>query len=64
MKTSIHDFSFVQLGYGKYRVIYESPQPGKLWSVVITDMTIIDATKNSDSPKIKDLNSLKRLCKL
>lgn len=64
MKTSIHDFSFVQLGHGKYRVIYESPATGKLWSVVITDMTIIDATKNSDSPKIKDLNSLKRLCKL
>lgn len=26
-------------------------------------MSLIDATKNAESPKIKDLNDLKHLCK-
>jgi hypothetical protein len=29
----------------------------------LTDEALIDATKNSDTPKIKDLNYLKRVCK-
>lgn len=63
-KTSIYDFSFSPVGYGRYLVEYTSPSTGKRWWAHVTDMCLIDATKNSDNPKIKDLNSLKRLCKL
>ena len=65
MKTTIKlsDFSFTFKGSGHYKVTYESPITGKEWSRLITDMTIIDATKNTAYPKIKDLNTLKRICK-
>lgn len=62
-KISISDFEFRTAGYGHYRVTYTSHTTGKQWSTVIDDMTIIDATKNSDNPKKKDLESLKWLCK-
>ena len=62
-KTSIHDFNFQISGYGHYRVTYTSPATGKQWSTVISDMTLIDATKNADDPKQKDFDALKRFCK-
>ena len=65
MKTSIKlsDFSFQFTGHGHYKVTYTSPVTGKSWSHTTSDMQLIDATKNSDSPKIKDLQELKRVCK-
>ena len=65
MKTriSIYDFNFLFSGYGHYRVTYTSPVAGKQWRTVISDMTLIDATRNADDPKRKDLEALKRLCK-
>lgn len=62
-RTSIHDFNFQIFGYGHYRVTYTSPATGKQWSTVISDMTLIDATKNADDPKQKYLDALKRFCK-
>ena len=62
-KTQLSDFNFQFSGYGHYRVSYTSPAPGKQWSTVIDDMTLIDVTKNADEPKRKDLEALKRLCK-
>lgn len=62
-RISISDFEFRAVGYGHYRVAYTSPATGKQWSTVINDMTIIDATKNSDNPKRKDLERLKWICK-
>lgn len=62
-KISIYDFSFYLIGHGVYRVCFESPITRKRWHAVITDMSIIDATKNSDNPKVKDLIALKRACK-
>lgn len=62
-KISISDFEFRTAGYGRYKVTYISPVTGKQWSTVIDDMTIIDATKNSENPKRKDLESLKWICK-
>ena len=58
---SIYDFGFVLVGYGRYKVTYTS-ESGESYTAVITDMTVIDATKNSDSPKAKDLKALKTLC--
>ena len=62
-KISIYDFRFHICSYGRYRVTYTSPITGKEWGTIITDMTLIDATKNCESPKIKDLEKLKGLCK-
>lgn len=62
-KITIYDFSFIPSGYGHYKVIYTSPVTGKQWTVITNDMTLIDATKNADEPKKKDLERLKRLCK-
>jgi hypothetical protein len=65
MKTRISksDFYFEYAGHGHYYVTYTSPVTGKKWSTLTDDMTIIDATKNADNPKIKDLENLKRFCK-
>lgn len=62
-KINIYDFDFEKVGYGRYKVTYTSPVTGKSWTTTIDDMTIIDATKGSDSPKVKDLELLKYLCK-
>lgn len=65
MRTRIQlsDFNFQLSGYGHYRVTYTSPVTGKQWSTEISDMTLIDTTKNADDPKTKDLNALKWMCK-
>ena len=63
MKTTLSDFTFRFASYGHYEVIYMSPITSKEWSMVTSDMTLIDAVKNSDVPKLKDLNQLKKLCK-
>ena len=62
-KISISDFHFKFAGYGHYTVTYTSPVTEKQWERTITDMTIIDATKNEDDPKIKDLKHLKKIVK-
>ena len=62
-KISISDFSFLPSGYGHYKVTYTSPTTGKQWAKVTNNMPLIDATKNADEPKRKDLEELKRICK-
>ena len=65
MKNTIskHDFYFRQTGYGQWIVTYTSPNTSKEWRAYTTDSILIDATKNTDEPKIKDLNHLKKYCK-
>lgn len=66
MKTtsiSLSDFSFEFAGYGHYKVTYTSPATGKRFTKTTSNMPLIDATKNSESPKKKDLNELKAYCK-
>jgi hypothetical protein len=65
MKNSIKitDFDFQFAGYGHYKVTYTSPVTGKAWKKTITDMTLIDATKNANEPKKKDLICLKKSLK-
>lgn len=62
-KISINDFNFTLCGYGHYKVTYTSPVTYKRWSIVTNNMPLIDATKNADEPKKKDLETLKRLVK-
>ena len=63
MKTQLSDFTFTPAGYGHYKVVYTSPTTGKQWKAITSNMPLIDATKNADSPMQKDLNSLKSICK-
>ena len=62
-ETQISDFRFELVAYGRYRVIYQSPVTGAKWIGYVADMSMIDATKNADNPKQKDLDMLKWLCK-
>lgn len=61
-KTTISDFRFEFAGYGHYKVTYTSPVTGKSWTAKTNDMPLIDATKNADEPKRRDLETLKRVC--
>lgn len=56
-------FTFVFVGSGQYRVTYTSPNTWKSWAATITDMTLIDKTKNSECPKRTDLERLKKAIK-
>ena len=60
---SIADFHFQISGYGNYKVTYTSPATRKSWTATTNDMPLIDATKNEDEPKRKDLETLKFICK-
>jgi hypothetical protein len=62
-QITITDFNFEFTGYGHYKVTYTSPVTGKQWKTTTTNMQLIDDTKNSDMPKVKDLNQLKAICK-
>ena len=63
MKKIKNDFTFIFSGYGHYKVIYTSPTTLKTWSAVTNNMTLIDATKNTEYPKRKDLEALKWIIK-
>lgn len=62
-KIQLNDFSFIFQGRGAYKVIYTSPITHKNWSTRITEMDLIDRTKNAETPKVKDLEMLKWFCK-
>lgn len=64
-KTQITDFYLRFVGAGHYRVSYNSPITGKEWTKLVTDMTIIDefkGTETSDHTQ-KRLNWLKSFIK-
>lgn len=63
IKTKITDFKFEHSGHGQYVVYYQSPVTNKNYSKRVTDMQIIDKTKNADSPKLKDMEKLKKIIK-
>ena len=62
-KISIHNFTFLPLGCGKYLVEYKSPVSGKTWHQHITNVALISATFGSISPRPKDLKALRFVCK-
>lgn len=61
-KILISDFVFVPEGDG-FKVTYTSPFSNKQWTETITDMELINLTKNEESPKRTHLERLKRACK-
>ena len=62
-KIQLSDFSFIFQGRGHYSVTYTSPTTRKEYKTTTSDMPLIDATKNADTPKLKDLVRLKNICK-
>lgn len=60
---TLRDFTFEYVSPGHYYVTYTSPLTGKKWARLVTDMELIDATKNTDNPKKKDLIILKKYVK-
>lgn len=62
-RLSINDFRFKLTGYGRYEVTYTSPKIGKQWKASITDMRLIDDTKNAEEPRQFDLRRLLYLVK-
>lgn len=62
-KIEKSDFEFIFAGYGHYKVTYQSSKTGKKWTKIIDDMPLIDATRNEESPKRKDLEILRRRVK-
>jgi len=63
MKISRLDFTFFPLPYGHYNVMYTSPVTRKNYFKIISNMRLIDATKNEETPKRCDLIELKRTVK-
>lgn len=60
---SLIDFSFIKEGYGCYHVQFTSRNTLHSWNALVTDMTLIDATKNAEKPKRADLVALRNYCK-
>lgn len=56
-------FSFRLVGAGHYRVTYTTPERGDYWVATITDMPLIDATKNADWAKVSDIEHLRYVVK-
>lgn len=65
MKTQITDFYFRFVGVGHYRVSYFSPRTEKEWTKLVTDMTLIDEFKGTETNDHtqKRLNELKKYIK-
>lgn len=65
MKNSISlsNFRLNRVGHGQYNITFISSKTGKEYTSRTTDSSLIDNTFNSDNPKIKDLNQLKRIAK-
>ena len=62
----LYGFTFRKVSSGAYQVTYESDYDrtiGRYWTARIEDMTIIDATRNTDEPKRKDVDCLRYLVK-
>lgn len=60
--NDLSKFSFAFAGYGHYKVTYTTGR-GDYWRALITDMMIIDRTKNSEWAKVDDIKHLRNLCK-
>ena len=66
MKTKANDlsnFSFKRTGSGCYMVTYTNKR-GDYYKATINDMSVIDATLNSEWAKVKDIQHLHHLVKL
>lgn len=56
-------FKFRFVGSGHYKVWYITPVRGDYWVAFVTDMTLIDATKNAEHAKVADIEHLRNVVK-
>lgn len=56
-------FQFVFLSAGHYRVTYITPNRGDFFESLVTDMTLIDNTKNAEWAKGVDIERLRNYVK-
>lgn len=61
--NNLSAFTFHFLSAGHYKVTYKTPFRGDYWVCLITDMTLIDATKNADYAKGVDIKHLRDVVK-
>ena len=62
----LEGFTFRKVSSGAYQVTYESDydrKVGRYWTARVEDMGIIDATKNADEPRRRDVEHLRRMVK-
>lgn len=57
--NDLHNFSFTKVSSGCYKVTYITDNRGDFWIAYINDMTLIDATKNAEWAKAKDIEILR-----
>lgn len=57
--NDLHNFSFIKVSSGCYKVTYTTDSRGDYWIAYINDMTLIDATKNAEWAKVKDIEILR-----
>jgi hypothetical protein len=57
--NDLHNFRFELKGSGCVRVTYFTDKRGDFWRAYIDDMDIIDATKNAEWAKAKDIEWLR-----
>lgn len=55
--NDLSKFTFYFRGYGHYLVTYTTDR-GDYYKALVTDMTLIDATKNAEHAKIQDIKAL------
>ena len=56
-------FTFKATRYGQWKVSYKTPSRARMWTKTISDTLLIDAVRNNEHPKVKDLIRLKNLVK-
>lgn len=56
--NDLSKFTFYFRGYGHYLVTYTTER-GDYYKALVTDMTLIDATKNAEHAKIRDIKALR-----
>lgn len=64
MKALYFCFSFRFAAFGQYIVTYTTPTRGDYWRALITDMSLIDDTKNTEEPTGAALRRLRDAVKL
>jgi len=61
--NDLSQFTFKLVGYGHYSVTYTTKRDD-YYVAVVTDMPLIDATKNAEYAKLVDIKGLRDLVKI
>ena len=60
--NDLSQFTFTPKSTGSYKVTYTTPSGRYMYSVIINDMTLIDATRNANWAKLEDIKWLRYAC--